>query len=124
MKLISMLSFVWMLFSCCFGVYANDEKPKSGSQVSSFESVPASIGVTGKKISGFYHFIQMAMPDRSFHADCRIFFSGDLSSEKAIRVRATTLNSKELKFVNGTLVFNGYKKFVKNLPAEQSFTLI
>lgn len=124
MKLAGILSLVGLLSICCFGAYASDEIPKSGSQSSSLGTVSAAIGVTDKKVSGFYHFIQMAMPGRSFHADCKIFFSGDLSSGKVIRVRVTTFNSKVIKSVNGTLTFNGYIKFARNLPAEQSFTLV
>ena len=63
------------------------------------------------------------MPDRSFNADCKIFFSGKSSLIKAIPVRVVAVNAKEKKIVNGILGFNGYVKFAKNQPAQQSFTL-
>ena len=66
----------------------------------------------------------MEMPDRSFHADCKIFFSGDFSAGKVFAVRATAANSKAMKPVSGTLTFNGYIKPAKGLPAEQSYTLV
>ena len=108
----------------CVGACASEETPKSGSQVSSVGTVSAAIGVTEKKLTGFYHFKQMEMPDRSFHADCKIFFSGDVSAGKVFAVRATAANSKAMKPVSGTLTFNGYIKPAKGLPAEQSYTLV
>lgn len=106
------------------GACASEETLKSGSQVSSLGTVSAAIGVTEKKLTGFYHFKQMEMPDRSLHADCKIFFSGDIWAGKAIAVRAIAANSKAMKPVSGTLTFNGYIKPAKRLPAEQSFTLV
>ena len=123
MKLTGVLPLACLLSICCFGAYASEANPRSGSQTSSFGTVSAAIGMTDKKLSGFYHFTQMKMPDRSFHADCKIFFSGDFLSSKTIPVRATTFNSKAKKSVNGILTFNGYIKFAKGLPAVQSFTL-
>lgn len=124
MKLVGLLPFVCVLSISCVGACASEETPKSGSQVSSVGTVAAAIGVTEKKLTGFYHFKQMEMPGRSFHADCKIFFSGDLSAGKVFAVRATAANSKAMKPVSGTLTFNGYIKPAKGLPAEQSYTLV
>lgn len=123
-KLTGVFSLVCLLSVCCFEAYASGTAPKSGSQISSFGTVSAAIGVTDKKLSGFYHFTQVKMPGRSFHADCKIFFFGDFFSDKAMPVRATTFNSKAIEPVNGVLTFNGYIKFAKSLPAVQSFTLV
>lgn len=124
MKLVGILPFVCLLSISCVGACASEEALKSGSQVSSFGAVTAAIGVTEKKLTGFYHFMQMEMPGRSFHADCKIFFSGDFSAGKVFAIRATTANSKAMKPVSGTLTFNGYIKPAKGLSAEQSFTLV
>lgn len=64
------------------------------------------------------------MPDKSFHADRKIFFYGDFSAGKSIAVRAISANLKAMKPVSGTLTFNGYIKPAKHLPGEQSFTLV
>lgn len=106
------------------GACASEETPKSGSQIFSLETVSAAIGCDRKKITGFYHFKQMEMPDRSFHADCKIFFSGDFSVGKVFAVRAAATNSKAMKPVSGTLTFTGYIKPAKGLPSEQSYTLV
>lgn len=124
MELVDVLPFFCLLSISCVGACASEEGLKSGSQVSSFGTVSAAIGVTENKLTGFYHFMQMEMPGRSFHADCKIFFSGDFSAGKVIAVRATAANLKAMKPVSGTLTFNGYIKPAKGLPAEQSFTLV
>lgn len=124
MKLVGLLPLVCVLSISCVEACASEDAPKSGSQVSSLGTVSAAIGVTEKKLTGFYHFKQMEMPDRSFHADCKIFFYGDFSAGKAIAVRAISANSKAMKPVSGTLTFNGYIKPAKHLPGEQSFTLV
>lgn len=59
---VGLLPLVCVLSISCVVACANEDAPKSGSQVSSLGTVSASIGVTEKKLTGFYHFKQMEMP--------------------------------------------------------------
>jgi hypothetical protein len=122
MKRIGAYVFAGLTIISSFVAFAGNESPQSGSEISSLGTVSAVIGLKDKEISGVFHFVQIEMPDRSFHADCKIFFSGKLSSTKAIPIHVAAINTK--KIVNGTLTFNGYMKFAKNLPVEQSFKLV
>lgn len=121
--LIALLVFIFLPY----GAHASERLtalPVSGEERSSFGAV-AGIGFDKRtsRISGFYHFKQVQMPDHSFHADCQILFAGKLEGRSKIPVTAIELSGNRQKTVKGTLEFRGQSNSLSSRLPEQIFSL-
>lgn len=110
-----------------YGVHGSerlDALPVSGEDRSAFGPT-AAIGIDKNtlRITGFYHFKQAQMPDHSFHANCKIFFTGKFDRQSPIPVAATDASENGQKAVKGTLEFRGRTGSPSSQLADQIFSL-
>jgi hypothetical protein len=101
-----------------------NETPKSGRWISPLGE-NAAIGMNGdsKAITGFYHYVNRAMPGYLFHADFTILFSGKLLKNNIFSIYAIDTGKPSSKSVSGILFFGGSQKFSSKALAEQLFRI-
>ena len=119
----SKMACIWILIPS-IALAGGRAVPASGEQLSSFGPM-AAIAFDGEKsrISGFYHFKQIQMPDASFHADCQIYFSGTYENAPQIHVQVADVSAKRQKVVSGLLTIEEYGPSTPKLAGIQVYTL-
>lgn len=120
-----MRNLLVIFFVLFFSSTPHASEPKSGFGSTGFGAVASGFAIDNSKelVSGFYHWINMAMPDRSYHADCVLFFSGQHVGRGKYKVLVVDTKSINQKPVKAELFFDGWSKFSQKSPLEQSFRL-
>lgn len=108
-------------------VYAETfvNKVFSSEGLTGFGVITSAVGVNHEKnlITGFNNIKNLSMPGRSFHANCRIVFSGVYSNERVLKVQVVNATKELSKPTNGQLIFDGTSHNSPGKIIEQNFRI-